>query len=350
MAKNEIPKISEKNTKTEILEAFNIVSERLRSAASAKIDPVAEVTEKKNNAVIEKVKGVSTDKIEDALSLLKSNLNQVTDQLSIYNEITQAIEVKKAELKEMFDIEKSAFTLAALINSQNEVREKFDKEMEEKRLATEAKLSEIVSQIEQKKSEFKAEYDKVVAETKEARKKDENEYNYEFSRKKRLAEDAFNDEITRKRKELAEEIEEARKELANEEAIVSSRERLVTSRENEIAEMQSKIEQFPGILENAIKEAEKRGNTTASQAYGFETRYLKKEHEGALALLETKLETLQNALSDEREKNSDLAAKLDDAYTRIETLASKTVDGASSAKLVSTLETALREKSVSSGK
>lgn len=350
MAKNEIPKVSEKNTKTEILEAFNKVVGELQTKSLTNIDPVYEANEKTKAAVIEKVSSVSVNDIENSLSVLKTNLNLVTDKLSAYNEITAAISIKEAELREMFDIERSAYTLAALINSQNEIRERFEKEIAVRRAEADAKLNDTISEINKKLTDFKADQERAFTESKENRKKNEDEYNYDFSRRKKLAEDSFQDEMNKKRKQLETEIEEARKEIASEEAIVSSRERLVTSRENEICEMQSKIEQFPTMLENATKEAEKKGNASASQSYAFETRYLKKEHEGALALLETKLETLQNALSDEREKSSDLATKLDEAYTRIENLASKTVDGASSAKLVSTLETALREKGFNTGK
>jgi hypothetical protein len=351
MAKgNEIPKVTEKNTKTEILEAFNKVVTELETRATSKLDPVKEATEKAAVAVVNKANTVNTSSIENSINALSSNLKQLQDELAVLNDVKNAIEIKRVELREMFDIEKSAYTLAALINSQNEVREKFDREMVEKKAALGTQLADVTNQILEMKSNFKIEQDKLIAETREARKKEETEYNYEFSRRKKLSDDAFQDEMTKKRKELAVEIENARKELEDERSVVDSREAMVVARENEIKEMQEKIANFPKALEDAVKDAEKKAKDSASQAYAFETRYLKKENEGAVALLENKIETLTTALADEREKNKVLSSKLDEAYARIETLAAKTVDGASNAKLVSTLETALREKSVISGK
>lgn len=350
MVKNSIPKVSEKNTKTEILEAYSKAIRELEARATTKVDLAEESSRRAEKTLVEKVESVSIETVTMSLDAFSTHLEKLELELNVLSDINSAIKIKKAELKEVFDIEKNAYTLAALVNSQSEIRENFEKEMNEKRSTLDKLLSDTMSQITEKKLEFSAEQNKVIAELKEVRKKDETEYNYNFSRLKKIAEDNFQDEMTKKRKELEEEVEQSKKDITEKVRAVELKLSEIALMEKEFADMHEKINQFPAILETAVKEAEKKGKDAASQSYAFETRYIKKENEGTIALLESKLEAAATLLNDEKEKSKALAARLDEAYTRLETLAAKTVDGASSAKLVSTLETALREKSTNSGK
>jgi hypothetical protein len=351
MAKgNEIPKVTDKNTKAELLEAFSKVVEQLEAKAQTVIDPVKEVSTKMTTAVVSRVKGIDTDIIENSMDAFVSTLKKLQTELNVFNDVEMAIQAKKDELKEMFDIDKSAYTLAALINTQNELKESFEKASAERKAVVDAQLAEVTESISAKRLEFQNEIKRLTDEENARRKKDAEEYKYKTDRERKMDEDNFTDSMNAKKRALAEEVAIARKEISDERAALDSRELVIISKEADIADMQSKIAQFPTILENATKKAEEEGKKTAATAYGFETRYLKKEQEGEVALLNNKIETLTQALEDAKAREAMYAEKLDTASERLETIATKTVDGASSAKLVSTLETALREKNTNSGK
>jgi len=344
MAKNEIPKVTEKNTKAELMDAFNKVVAELEAKAVTVMDPVKEASEKATKAVVSKVESINVGTIQGALSAFTSNLEKLQSELAVYNDVQSAIDAKNAELKEMFSIEKSAYTLAALINTQNELKESFEKASSERKAQALAALDEISDQIEAKKVEFQNESTRLINEQADKRRKEEAEYKYATERQRKIDADKFSDEMADKRKALAIQIEKDKKEIADMDAELNTREAKIKSRETEIADMEAKIAQFPGILENAVKKAEVDGQKTAATSYGFETRYLKKEYEGEVALLNNKIETLTKSLDDANARNENLLAKLDDSSARLEALATKTVEGASNAKLVSTLETALRDK------
>lgn len=84
----------------------------------------------------------------------------------------KAISLKENELKEFFEIEKSAYTLAALIESQNQKKKEYEEELN-------LKKETILKEIEKMKSEWEEEKKKHELESAEwderERKKDVKE-------------------------------------------------------------------------------------------------------------------------------------------------------------------------------
>ena len=55
--------------------------------------------------------------------------DKLEDEVTRLNGIQKAVDIKEEELKELFEIEKSAATLAALIEAQNQKRQEYEFEM-----------------------------------------------------------------------------------------------------------------------------------------------------------------------------------------------------------------------------
>jgi len=322
--------ITEKSTKAEILEAYNQKVTELKEKEQGKFDPTAKANETKKQEVIKKVEGARIKELGSLVETIQNNMQILSDSMDVYNETNQAIEIKKLELKEMFEIEKSAYTLSALVNTQAELKVKFETEMKEKETELKRLVEETNLQIKTAKESAMADIRKMNEEEKLSRKKESETYDYETTRKRKIETDKFYDELALKTKEYELKMND------------------LLSREANIKQLESTIETLKAEKEEAVKVATEQATSKAKTAYTFETNYIKKDYEGKINLLENKIETLTDALSDSKSTITTLTNKLDEAYAKIEAMAKATIDGAGSKDMIATLKTALSEKGTNS--
>ena len=316
-------KVTSKSTKDVIYNAYKEAMEKIAKMEQEKFDPVAE-----KEAARKKEMFKSADEI------IKSGIlnDTVVEQ---YLNLEAAIEAKKKELQEMYNIEKEASTFTALVNAHK------DKEEE---LKTEYALKEktAVEALEQRKSEIEAEIASLLenhkakinkcndeeeerrAEIKKARLREEEEYEYSRDRKRKLDEDQWADERNARISEM-EELE----------ASVMSREEAVSVREEKISEMEEQIKAIPGLVEEARQEGIKKGKTEAEKSHAFEKRHMETEFSYQKKDLEGQVERLQADLAAEKALNTSLQNKLDGAYAQMRELAADTVKSNGGVKILS---------------
>lgn len=183
------------------------------------------------------VKEINNLKLETG-KLLGTLTDKLEAEVNQYGEMQEAIETKKQELQEIYEIEKESATLAALIEAQNQKRAEFEKEIAEKK---ETLLKEIETtrkqwnlEKEQHEKEFK---ERNTAEI-EQRKRGKEEYEYNFTRQKLIAKDKFEDERTKLEKELSQMKEATEKEL-------TEREKIIAGKEAEFIELKKKLKISP---------------------------------------------------------------------------------------------------------
>lgn len=319
-------KITEKSTKQEILEAYQASLKALEEKSASTFDPSAQATQ---IAQLETIKKVESVKVMDLQSLVNEISNKVTnlsDNLNVYNATIQAIDIKKNELKSMFDIEKSAYTLSALVNSQAELKEKFNLEMEAKKQELDQLIKTANEEMKLAREKTALDIKKMNDDAKIARQKEEETYTYDTMRKRKIETDKFNDDLAAKTKEYESKMKD------------------LVSREANLKQLNDTIESLKVEMAEAVKVATEQATTKAKTAYTFETNYLKKDYEGKINLLENKIETLTQSLADSKSTIATLTNKLDEAYVKIESMAKATIDGAGSKDMIATLKTALSEK------
>ena len=139
-------RITEKNTKAEILAAYNEALEKIEAQESMKDDPVAQKAKEEQKRVITSA--------EDIVE--KGILNEeITRQ---YKDLQTAIEKMKNELKDLYGIEVKANSFVALVNGYKdkavqleneykELKENASKELEDKK----NKLYDEIEELEQEK-------------------------------------------------------------------------------------------------------------------------------------------------------------------------------------------------------
>lgn len=126
-------KLTSANTKQEMLEAYQAVLKQLEAQKEAEVKLEKRLEEKKAKEVTQVAESLSSEGIVKEVSLLEIETGKMIDQISDrleeeigkFKAVQSAIAVKGKELQELYEIEKSALTLAALIESHNQKRESF---------------------------------------------------------------------------------------------------------------------------------------------------------------------------------------------------------------------------------
>jgi hypothetical protein len=120
-----------------MLEAYNQLLKELEEKEAGQVSPERKIDEKKSCEVVEVASSLSTDGIVQSIGNLKSEigklLSEISDKLENevkkFNATEQAVKVKESELQEVYEISRSAQTLAALIEAQNRKKQEFEEEM-----------------------------------------------------------------------------------------------------------------------------------------------------------------------------------------------------------------------------
>lgn len=224
-------KLTLSNTKQEMLEAYQAVLKQLEAQKEAEMKPEKKIEERKAKEVIQVAESLSTEGVAKEISNLKieasKTLAQISDRLeeevNKFRAIQSAISLKEKELQELYEIERSALTLAALIESQNQKRQEFELEMAEKKEALSQEIEALRAERERERKEYEEEKKERDAAEKKRRDREKEEYEYSFKREQKLAKDKFEDEKAKLEKEIQAKREQMENELKERELLLSER-------------------------------------------------------------------------------------------------------------------------------
>jgi hypothetical protein len=293
---------------------------------------------------------LSTEGVGKAISDLKSVVGKMLIQLSDrleelvarYVHVQRAIVAKDAELKEIYEIQRSASTLTALIESQEQQRARFESELVEMKRQLEREVEQTRSEWDLEKRQSDAEAKDRDAAEQKRREREKEEYRYAFAREQQQARDKFADETAAAQKELAERKAEAERDLAE-------RERAVKSREQELTELRQRVEGFPAQLEAAVSRAVKDASARQQQDSAAREELLKREFAGERNVLQTRIGSLEQAVKEHAEQVDRLQGQVDKAQGQVQEIAVRAIEGSGSAKQLSSLQQMLAEQARKSG-
>lgn len=331
--KEDIPKISLSNTKKEMLEAFNLLKEKFKEKSKAELMPekVKEAKKEKEVTYIadkvaseSAIKRISELKLElgNALSIISGKLEEENEK---YNKIKEAINLKNKELNEIFEIENSAYALAALLEAQKQKKLEFEYEMQQRKIS-------LVEEIDKKRADWekeKRQYYDLLKEQKvegeKLKKREKEEYEYQFNRDKDHKKQKLKDEIDHLTKELEAKKEAFEKQISEKENDLLQRDLAVSEREKAMADLQKRVDAFPLELESSINKAvqEARKAATADAQKNEELNI--KGFQGEKNVLVTKIESLEKIVADQRKQLDTLSEQLENAYEKVQDIAVKAV-------------------------
>lgn len=338
-------KLSLANTKQEMLEAYQAVLKQLEAQREAELKPEKRLEEKKAKEVIQVAESLSSEGIAKEISSLKIEagkmLTQISDRLeeeiSKFKAVQSAIAIKEKELQELYEIEKSAMTLAALIESQSQRRQTFELEMAEKKEA----LSQEIETLRVQRDQEKKEYEEAIKERDTAEKKrrdrEKEEYEYGFKREQKLAKDKFEDEKAKLERETQAKKEQMEKEL-------QERAKAIVEQENELNELRKKVSVFSKEMETAISKAIKETAEKLSLEAKNREELQRKEFLGEKNVFTTRIESLEKIVKEQSEQITRLTQQLEKAYQQVQDIAVKTIEGSSTTKSFANLQQWLSEQ------
>lgn len=315
--------VTMKSTKQQIFDAYQEALKKTQEMDALKESPADKIEKERRAAVIE-----NADKAVD------SNIfnEEITKQ---YQDLKEAISVKKQELKDLYDIEAQAASLATIINAAKEKKYQLDEEFkatmalqeEERKKAIEEKvqeLEELQASIEAVKEQIQTTRKEEIAKVNKERKREEEEYAYNLKRERKKENDAWEDEKIAREKEIV--IKEA-----NAEALLAEAE----SKVEELESLKEKVDQIPTLIAEAEARGQEAGEKAAGKEYGYKKTMYEKEKEYEIGRLKDLVESLTQAKEDAETKAWRLQEKLDEAYAKMNTLASDTVKANGAVKIVS---------------
>jgi len=327
------------NTKKEMLDAYNALLRQLQEKREAELKPEQKIEEKRAKEVIEVAGSLSSEGVVKGISSLKLDmgkmLTQVSDKLedevNKLNSIQKAIAIKDDELKELYEIEKSAATLAALIEAHNQKRREYESEMA-------VMKEELMQEIENTRAEWEKEEEKYEMEIKEhntaekkKREREKEEFQYTFKREQQLLKDEFEDEKAKLEREIQLKREQMEKELAE-------REKAISEKEEELNELRKNVGAFPKELETAINKAVKETTERITAEAKNREQLLNKEFEGERGVLTTRIESLEKAVKEQSEQIAKLSGQLEKSYQKVEDIAVKAIEGSSRLQSLANLQ------------
>jgi hypothetical protein len=332
-------KLTEKNTKQEMLDAYQALSRQLEEKRAAALAPERRIEEKRTEEAIKAASEIVPEGIDRELGALKAEIGKmladISDRLGAESErfrnLQQAVAAKERELAELYGIEKSAVSLAALIEAQNQKRADFESLMARDREELEGGIEAKRSAWEEEKRIHDAEVKERDAAEKKAQDRAREDFNYAFKREQQGIKDKLNDEKTALEKEIKTRRETADKELAE-------RERTIAGSEKELSDLRARAAAFPKELETAVNQAVKETSDRLKLDAKSREDLALKQFEGDRNVLAARNEALERANNDLLSANAKLAQQLEAAYQKVQDIAEKTVEGSSQSRSLADLQ------------
>ncbi|MDP2335005.1 MAG: hypothetical protein Q8N05_00870 [Bacteroidota bacterium] len=350
------PEISLKNTKNEILSAYEDVLKKIQNQKTTEPKQVQE--EKRQLEVVKKASENTTEGIVNGITALKLNIAKELDKLSEQltaeykklEDIQSAIRLEKQNLDELYQVTASADSLAAMLQAQKEKKAFFEAEMAEKRSAFDEKMKadkqsfdeKISSENESFETSLKAqkelwkteqlkwaEQQKELKEKSEKdRKREEEEYTYNLKLTRKKETDIFEEKKANQEKELAEKKKAFDLEIARREAEV-------VAAETELKELRTKNAAFPAETEKAVAAAVKSATEKLQAEFRFEKELTAKQTEGEIKLKDQTIETLKSKIKDMEAIISESSKKAATAETSVKDIAMKAIESSGKMQLIS---------------
>ncbi len=332
-----IKRPTEKNTKTEILSAFDeLLKEKKSLEVQLAAKPIEPPLLNGNTVSIPEVEvnpvPLNQQKMEtiiDGLNQLQLNFGSAISDLSEklvleaikLQEIRTTVTEETEQLASLHNLQANDTDLDDLIQQYEDSAKTYNEEF---RLRQE-ELVQAITQAKKAWAKEQEDYRRTIKERNETLQKtchrDTKEYTYELNLERKLTNDTYEQERKRLYQELAEFQKTQEKQWAE-------REQAMSDRETQFADLKAKVEAMPRELETAIKRAKEEGKGIAQHQAKVKADLTAKEIEGQTKTYELRIDFLEETISDQQTRLQSLTKQLDAALKQVQDLAVKAIEGA----------------------
>jgi hypothetical protein len=320
--------ISAKNTKNEILEAYQEALEQLK-LAKKNVKHETKVADEKKEIVAKAITHSSDDIVKNIATLkislsrsLEENEEQLLSSQKQLSLLQQAIEIQSKELADLHDIKLNADTLAALLYAQKEKSASFETDMHIRSQQFEQEMLQKRTLWKKEQEDFELSKNEVELMTKKIRQREEDEYHYQRDLARQKEQDVYLSE----KESLEKELSTRRAEL---EQAYLSREAAVSMQEQEFATLKQKAETFPQELQKAIEDTSNALTEKLTFKFEYETKLAEKEIEGERKLFQQMIIALEAKVAQLESQVKHLSEKTNQANLQVQDIAVKAIESAS---------------------
>jgi hypothetical protein len=322
-----------------MIDTYNALLKQLQEKRESELKPEKKIEEKKKGEVVEVAETLSSEGVVKEIGNLKLEIGRkltsisdgLEEEVNKFNQIQEAIVIKDEELRELYEIERSAETLAALIEAQNKRRQEFELELVARKEEFDREIITTREDWVKEKKGYEADIKERDAAEAKRREREKEEYGYAFKREQWLAKDKFEDEKAKAEKEIQLKKEYMEKEL-------TEREEAVAEKEGELAELQKKIIVFPDEIKEAVNKAVKETTERITLEAKNKEELIRKEFDGERNVLKTRIESLEKTVKEQSVHIANLSGQLEKSYQKVQDIAIKSVEGSSNLKSFENLQ------------
>ncbi|MGB6297931.1 MAG: hypothetical protein WBF90_17340 [Rivularia sp. (in: cyanobacteria)] len=331
-------KINQRNTKNEILEAYDELSKE-RLELKKQVDQLvragnsikAENFKKTDKTSVAQYSSKVQQKMNFTIeSLAKIQLgfgsasNELSEQLTTkayrLAEIKQTVEEQLEQLQQLHDLEVTDDTLDNLIASYEENNSAYQEEFNQ----VSETLNQEIQELRETWRKEQEDYQRSIKERNENlnknRQRDISTYKYDLERQRNLEVD----EYEQQQKELYRALDEFQQETEKQ---WNERETAIAQKEKEFEELKVKVEAFPGQKESAIKKGTEQGKGIAEYQAKIKANLFAKEVEGEKASYQQRIQSLEQTIDSQEERVQTLSKQLESALKQVQDLAVKAIEG-----------------------
>ena len=324
MSQKKYQEVSGKNTKNEILEAYNSILEELQKAQT--IDPVKTKQTMEQKNIVENAAQISSESVVSDLANLKISLTKLIDNLSEkltaevekFRTIQKAIQFEQNHLHDLYEIKETTQTLAALFIAQKKRSEDFDAEMQQKRELFEQGMLKEKSSWQIAREQLIADYEVEKNFLSKQRIREKEEYDYQIELARRKEEDEYLERKSKLEKELANKCED-----------IEKRENLLKEKEQEFEQIKLKVESFSRENAESVEKAKEELRKELQQQYEFALKLKESDIGGAYKLYDQKIKSLEEKIIEQDTAIKSLTKKADESADQVQFIACKALDASS---------------------
>lgn len=332
-----IKKPSVKNTKSEILEAFDELANE-KAALKSQVEQLAkdkqfqvketQTIQSDNMNQLQSVQQKMNYTIEDLVKIqlgfgsAVSELSQeLTSKASRLEEIRSAVATEIKELQALHNLEITDKTLNELIKAYEDNYKKFGEDFNLRYESLDQAIFEQTKAWNKEQEEHK----RLIKERNEmlnkSRQREGAEYKYSLELQRKLNTEEYEQNQDR----LSRELEEFRQQ---QEKQWSEQEKAIALAESKFEEYKAKVEAFAKEKETALKKATEEGKGIAHYQAKVKTDLYAKEVEGQKRFYEQRLQSLEQTIQNQETQITNLAKQLESALKQVQDLAVKAIEGA----------------------
>lgn len=255
----------------------------------------------------------------DQVDALSSMLIQETRKLE---ELQRSITVEEDRLEELADIRVAAEALQLLDRDQTDDMSVFESSCTEREEALAKEQSDTRAAWERGQEEFERDVAAHDAKLAKDRAQEEADHAYELTRKRKIAADDFE----QKKLNVEQELTELENELVKN---WTKRDLALEEKADEIAQMRQKAQDFPQLMEDAVKKSRDTAIRKASDAAKVQAELVERGFTADLEVYQLQIESLEQLIAQQTQEISELQSELADAASQTQGLALRAIEGSS---------------------